>query len=80
MAEIIFEVVCYVTGRLLLPLLSLGRIKVAPLREPIGRARVLPIRSTGDIVASEGWTTFAGAMIWIAVIMLGALLYHHGLS
>ncbi|GLH80226.1 hypothetical protein SSBR45G_51350 [Bradyrhizobium sp. SSBR45G] len=60
----------YATGRLILPLISLGRIKVAPLREPIGRARELATRATGDIVAGEGWCTFVGFVFWAAVILL----------
>jgi hypothetical protein len=78
MAEFIFEVVCYFTGRLLLPVLSLGRIKVAPLSEPIRRARVVPTRSTGDIIVGDSWTTFAGFLIWVAVIVLGILLHRFG--
>ena len=77
--EIVLYLLFYFTGRLLLPVLSLGRIKVAPMREPIGRARVLPTRSTGDVVASTGQATFAGFMIWVAMIGLGVFLHRHGL-
>jgi hypothetical protein len=34
----VLEIICYVTGRLLLPVISLGRIEVASLRESVGRA------------------------------------------
>jgi hypothetical protein len=72
LAEIIF----YLTGRLLLPLLSLGRIKVEPLTQPVGRARVMPAKSTGEIVVGEGWAMFAGLLIWVATIALGVFLHY----
>ncbi|MGJ4950018.1 hypothetical protein [Bradyrhizobium sp. HKCCYLS20291] len=68
--ELVLYALLYATGRLILPLISLGRIKVAPLREPLGRARVVPTRSTGDIVAGEGWCTLVGVVFWAAFILL----------
>ena len=76
---LLLEISWYGTGRLLLPLLTLGRIKVAPLRQPIGKARVLPTKSTDGIVVGEGWATFAGFIIWAALIVMAILFYHLGL-
>lgn len=67
--ELLFDLLFYGTGRLLLPVISFGRIKVAPLREPIGRARVLPPPPTGDIVAGEGWCKFAGFLFWAFAVL-----------
>jgi hypothetical protein len=74
--EFILDMALYATGRLLLPVISLGRIKVEPLREPIGRARVLPTLSSGDIVAGYGWCKFIGFLFWALLILL--LLHFFG--
>ncbi|UFZ06312.1 hypothetical protein LQG66_08430 [Bradyrhizobium ontarionense] len=68
--EFVLYALLYATGRLILPLISFGCIKVAPLREPIGRVRLVPTRTTGDIVAGEGWCTFVGFVFWAAFILL----------
>ena len=68
--EFLLEVALYATGRLLIPVVSFGRIRIAPLRQPIGRARELPTRSSGDIVTGEGWCKFAGFLFWAVAILL----------
>jgi hypothetical protein len=70
MLALILDVALYRTGRLLLPLISLGHIKVAALREPSGRARALPARPAGDIVAGYGWCRFIGFLFWASVILM----------
>jgi hypothetical protein len=72
----IAEIIFYLTGRLLLPLLSLGRIKVEPLSQRVGRTRVMPTQPTAGVVVGEGWAMFAGLMIWVAVVALGLFLHH----
>ena len=68
--EFLFEMALCATGRLLIPVVSFGRIKIAPSRQPIGRARVLPARSSGDIVVGEGWCKFAGFLFWAVAVLL----------
>jgi hypothetical protein len=68
--ELVFEITLYATGRSLLPAISFGRIKVAPSRAPTARGRVLPSRSSGEIVAGEGWCKFVGFVFWAGAILL----------
>jgi len=68
--ELMLYAALYATGRLLLPLITFGRIKVAPLREPIGRVRVVPTRAAGEIIAGYRSCTFVGFLFWASLILL----------
>jgi hypothetical protein len=68
--EFVLKMALYGTGRLLLPIISQGRIKVTPLHQPIGRARVLPTRSSGVIIVGDGWCEFIGFVFWAWVVLL----------
>ena len=54
----------------LLPLMSFGRIKVAPWREPVARVRVASAQSTGEIVAGYRSCTFVAFLFWTVLVLL----------
>jgi hypothetical protein len=66
--ELLFEVGCYFTARWVLPLVSLGRVHVAPWTG----ARRPP---KGSIVIRHGLAAFLGFMIWVVAIGMGVVVY-----
>ena len=68
--EFLLYALLYATGRFLLPLMSFGRIKVAPWREPVARVRVASAQSTGEIVAGYRSCTFVAFLFWTVLVLL----------
>lgn len=67
------EVVCYGTGRLLLPVISLGQITVedapGPWWKPFAR---LP---NGKIAVSHDGATMFGLIVWVIVVVAAVIAW-----
>jgi hypothetical protein len=62
--EFILDMALCAKVRLVLPLISLARIGVAPLRKPVGRAACFPSDLPVTNVAGAGWCRFVGFVFW----------------
>ena len=70
LVRIVIEVFCYGTGRVVIPVLSLGRARVDKwnARRYVA-AHELWWREDGQVVISGETAAFIGFMFWIAVIV-----------
>jgi hypothetical protein len=68
--EFILDMALCAKVRLVLPLISLARIGVAPLRKPVGRARVRPVRSAGHKCRGRGLVQICQLVFWALVALL----------
>ena len=77
-AEAILELARYGTGRVIIPLATLGRVKVEPAPK---RVKVYPKwhgfgrTSGGEIYAAPEMTALLGLIFWVVVIVLGVTAY-----
>lgn len=62
----------YATGRVVVPLVSLGRVRAAPLWGNGGRKIQLGMtRLPGQtVILGDGWTIIAGLAVWVVIAIL----------
>jgi len=70
---LLFEVVFYGVGRVLIPILSLGQARAETPKEAIYSSTVIHTRTGGKLVISAFITTFLGV---ICLIVFAILAYH----
>ena len=77
-AEIFLQIVCYFMGRILLPIMSFGRVHA----EPWDRKRRIRFRwhgvhrrPNGKIVFSDDLTAPVGLLLVVAFVVLGTVMY-----
>lgn len=72
LAELLFQGLCYFTSRLVVPLFTLGYVRVEPLSETTGsvwpRWRRWRAKPGGGKVLSADAGTLVGLVFWVGVI------------
>ena len=74
--DLLIDVIGYTTARLVLPLLSFGRIYAEPLSSPSKRFNALGYRRDdgGRIELAESVAGFVGFIIFLVALSIGGLL------
>jgi hypothetical protein len=75
--ELVFEVICYFTGRVLLPVLSLGMARAEAVTVDEGPFRWHGFRRTsnGTVVVQQDATALIGLVFWLVALTARVLLW-----
>ena len=86
--EGVFELLAYGTGRLVVPLFTLGRVRVEPMSRkndvkpgPAWRRRPRAEPAGGGVrQIGEGWGALCGLLFWFAVVVVVVLVHRSGVT
>jgi hypothetical protein len=78
-AQAILQLLCYLTARLLLPVFTLGRVRVEPPRDKrriAFRWHGVHRMANGSILLDVDTGSIVGMVFWLIFIGLGVLIYN----